>query len=499
MSHEDAPIAPETPTRRSRRRTVPAADGRRSRRPSDRRFLGAFAVVAAVLAVIALGGAAVTTLQGPRVTDVQFDPTASVSASGSRMIFTTTQSLEEVTPEQVTITPAADFTVDTSGRSVGIRFALPLWDDTEYTVRIDEVAGLGGGPAATIDHTFTTPPLTMFILLRGGEGGDDTVFRTDLAGDQAVPVFRHPHIEDFRATAGHLVMATVDDEGHSHLSVTDLEGKGERELPLPGDGVVGDLQSADRGELIGYTFTDADIGPDSGRESALFTASLADADADDPPVAIERAGGDSRIDDWRFVPDTDAILMLTFDGALTLVTSPAAGEAAADPVALGTAVSIDSIARGSSVAIIERVDGPVAIDLATAEETPVVATPAEYGDAWSVLALSDGSTVRAVSKLDADGVTVEQTSVVVESEDGADVRQVFTVADADALLQVCLSPSDRYAALLIAPDVIDNPYDGYFMPLPERLQTHVVDLTTGEEVVALRGFDVSWCQTGPRG
>lgn len=469
----------------------------KSRHRRSRAFVGAFAVVVAVLGAIGLGGAALTTVQGPRVTATQFDPDAAVNSSGSRMIFTTTQSLNEVDPSQVTVTPATEVTVDTAGRSVGLRFARPLWDDTTYTVRIDGVSGLGGGPSATIEYRVTTPPLEVYILERA-EGGEDTIFRSDLAGDAAVPVFRHAHIEDFRATASHLVVATADDDGHSHLIVTDLDGEGARDLPLPGEGMVTDLQSADRGNLVGYTFTDADIGADGGRESALFTASLSASQAGTPPTAIERTGGDSRVDDWRFVPGTDTLLMLTFDGALTLVSAPDASGAAADPVALGNAVSIDGIARGSTVAIVERADGPIAIDLATAEEEPVAATDPALGQASSVMALADGSTLRLLTRLDADGVTVEQTSAVVIDAEGEPVRTVFTVGADDALLHACISPSGRYAALLIAPDAVDNPYDGYALPLPQRLQTHVVSLADGEEVVALRGFDISWCQAAPR-
>ena len=54
-------------------------------------------------------------------------------------------------PSQVTVTPETPFTVDTSGRSVGVRFGLPLYDDTEYTVAFDDVQGLGGGPPVD-DH-----------------------------------------------------------------------------------------------------------------------------------------------------------------------------------------------------------------------------------------------------------------------------------------------------------------------------------------------------------
>lgn len=464
----------------------------RSRQRRGRAFVAAFAVVLGVLAAVGLGGAALTTAQGPRVTSVQFDPEAAVTASGSRMIVTTTQSLNEVDPSQVTVTPAADFTVDTSGRSVGLRFALPLWDDTDYTVRIEGVTGVGGGPAADIEQTFTTPPAEVYLLQRAESG--DTVFRSDLRGDAAVPVFRHDHIEDFRATAGHLVMSTLDDDGHSHLVVTDLDGGRERELPLPGEGSVTDLQSADRGNLIGYLFTDAGIDAESGREAALFTASLSPSRADEAPTPVEREGGDSRVDDWRFVPGTDSLLMLTFDGALTLVTPGGA------PVALGNAIAIDGIARGSATAIIERPTGLVAIDLATAEESELPATDPALGQAWSVLALPDGSgdTLRVLSQLDAEGIAVESTSVAVVDAAG-EARTVFDVPADATLLQACVSPSGRYAALLVAPEVIDNPYDGYQLPLPERLQTHVVSIEDGTEVVALRGFDVSWCQSAPRG
>ncbi|MFT4213220.1 MAG: hypothetical protein QM622_00365 [Microbacterium sp.] len=467
----------------------------RARRRRSRAFASAFAIVIAVLAAVGMSGAALTTAQGPRVTDVSVDPDAAVSAAGSRLIVTTTQSLADVDASQVTITPAAEFTVDTSGRTVGIRFAQPLWDDTAYTVTITGLTGVGGGPQADVTEDFRTPALQTFVLQRGS--GGDTIFSTDLTGTAGLPVFTDDHIEDFRATASHLVVSTLDDDGHSHLVVTNLDGSDQRELPLPGDGTVTNLQSADRGSLIGYTFTDADVGAEGARESLLFTASLTDAQRDAEPIAVERTGGESRVDDWRFVPGTDSILMLTYDGALTLV-SPSGG----DPVALGNAISIDGIARGSTTAVIERVDGPAAIDLATAQETALPATDAELGQVNGVTPLADGQTLRVLAVV--DGFTVSSTTVnVVDDAGGA--TPVFEVDPADILIHTCVSPSGRYAAFTIAPDAVSNAYDGYLLPMPERVQTHIVTLTDragdtpGAEVVALSGFDISWCQTPPRG
>ena len=464
----------------------------RSQRSRSRRFVVAMAAVVGALALVGATSGVLTTVQGPRATSVSVDPQAGIESAGSRLIVTTTQSLVDIDPSQVHIEPAADFTVDTSGRQVGIRFTLPMRDATDYTVRIDGVTGLGGGPAATIEETFSTPALETYLLQRGSGSGEDTIFRTALDGRDAVPVFTHPHIEDFRATSTHLAIVSADDDGVSSIIVTDRDGENSRELPLPGRGVVTNLQSADRGDLIGYTYTDAAIGAGGGFESALFTASLADARGNDEPTQLQFQGGDPRVDDWRFVPGTDTVLLLGFDSALTLVS--ATGGA---PVSLGNAITIDGIARGSTEAIIQRPTGLVAIDLATAQERALTATDPAAGETQAVSALPGNAdeTLRVLSRL--DGFTVLSTSVAVVGADGS-TRDVFSVAPDDLLIHTCVSPSSRYAAFLVAPDAVSNPYDAYLLPLPGKLQTHVVDLDTGEEVSVLSGFDISWCQSAPR-
>jgi hypothetical protein len=66
------------------------------------------------------------------------------------------------------------------------------------------------------------------------------------------------------------------------------------------------------------------------------------------------------------------------------------------------------------------------------------------------------------------------------------------------VLQTCVSPSGRYVAVLVAPDAVANPYDRYQLPMPESLESRVVEIATRTEVVALSGFDLSWCQVPPR-
>ncbi|MFB8386324.1 hypothetical protein ACFC3F_04185 [Microbacterium sp. NPDC055910] len=452
----------------------------RSRARRGRAFLVSFVAVVAALAVAGAGAAAIGVVQGPRITDVQVDPAASVAASGSRIIVTTSQSLAEVDPAQVTVTPETPFAVDTSGRSVGVRFGVPLRDDTEYTVTIDGVRGLGGGPDGSIVETFRTPPIAVHLLQRGGPS-DDTIFRTDLTGDEAVPVFSHPDIEDFRATASQLVVSVRTADDRPALLVTDLDGSGERALPLPGDdGVVTHLQAADRGDLIGFTYSDATLSDAGGLESALFTV------AGDTPTRIEVAGTDARIAQWRFVPETDSILLLTFDGNL-LLTGAEGGEA----TSLGTAISIDGVA--GTAAIVERLDGIVVLDLTDGTQRPLVTPDEELGLLGTALPVPGGGTLRSSVVLDETGTRSLGTSVALVDGDGAS-RGIADIGPTDALMQTCVSPSGRYAAVTVAPDAVDNPYDGYLLPLPERLETRIFQLDDAEPVVSLEGFALSWCR-----
>ncbi|KAA9134440.1 hypothetical protein [Microbacterium caowuchunii] len=457
----------------------------RTLRRRMRTYLLSFAAVVGVLAFIGAAAGVAGAVQGPRITQVQFDPEAAVSASGSRLILTANQSLAEVRPEQVRVSPDAEVRVETSGRSVGIRFTLPLRDDTEYTVTIDDVTAVGGQVSSTFRETFRTPALEVFLLQRGQDG--DTVFRTGLSGEDAVPVFTHPHIEDFRATAQHLVMSVKDDDGAPGFIVTDTGGDGARSLPLPGPGAVQDLQTADRGEAIGYTYTDPDMSAPGARGSVLYLASLADAAADAEPVAVEVAGEPVSVAQWRFVPDTDSLLLLTFDGRLLLTAS-----AGADPVDLGAAAQLEGIARGSATAIVLRADGLFQVDLTDASETPLVEATGASGFLSSVVPLTGGETLRQFTE--PAGAAGGGTTLYRVAPDGA-ATPVFAVQGTSALLQTCVSPSGRYAAALVQPDAAGNPYDtSYDLPLPGRVETHIIDLDDGAEISSLEAFDISWCQ-----
>ncbi|GGD66232.1 hypothetical protein [Microbacterium murale] len=455
-------------------------------RTPDRRFLYTILAVVAVLVVVVGGLGAVSLFQGPRVSDVQVDAAEAIDVSGSRVILTANQSLQPIDASQVTVEPAVPFTVDAAGRSIGIRFTVPLDDATEYTVRVDGATGTGGGPASDLSTTFTTPAAKIFLLNRSDD--DDSIFRTDLGGENAVPVFTHPRINDYRSTSTRLVVAVEDDDG-SRILVMDHDGDNVRELTLPGDGYVSSVQVSERGGLVGYTYSDRELSEDTGRASVLVTQSL---DGDDEPHIIEVGDAEASIAEWQFVPDSAAVLFIDFAGTLSL--DDRSGDAGAQN--MGMAMSLLGISRGTYTAIVRRADGStVELNLADGSETPLAASEPDFGVATTITPFP-GGTLRHVVARDEVGLPTGQAIIRVD-DDGA-ATSLFDVASGNAILQACPSPSGQYVAVTVAPKLVENPYDDLLVPLPKTLQTHLIDLRSGDEMVVLTGFDASWCQMAPQ-
>lgn len=465
----------------------PAEDDPEREPARPRRFGLTLAAVLGVLVLVGAGLGIVGLLQGPRISEVQVDAAQAIESSGSRVILTANQSLAEIDPAQVSVEPAVPFTVDASGRGVGVRFTVPLDDSTTYTVTVADVVGAGGGPAATLTTSFETPASSIFLLRRDVDG-KDTIFRTDLSGEKAVAVFEHDKINDFRATSTHLVVAVEEDES-SRLIVMDRDGGDQRDLKLPGDGSVGAIQVSERGGLVGYSYSDRKLSDTEGRASVLVTQSL---NGGDEPQIIEVGGQEASVFVWQFVPDSAAVLFIDFDGALSLVDR----SADTGVQSLGLAATIQGISRGTYTAIVERLDGAVVeLNLADGTEQPLAASDPDYGTATSITPFP-GGTLRHVVARDDAGLPVGQA--VIRVDDDGTATPLVEVASTDSILQACASPSGQYAAVVIAPDLANNPYDGMLLPLPENVETHLIDMDSGEEMVALTGFDASWCQTAPR-
>lgn len=483
LTHEEQPAGAASEDRDGRAERAPS-DG--ATKPiADRRFVYTILAVVGVLVVVVAGLSAVSLFQGPRLSQVQVDAAEAIEVSGSRVILTANQSLEQVDESQVSVEPAVPFTIDAAGRSVGIRFTVPLDDATDYSVSVAGVTGGGGGPSSDLNTSFTTPAADIFLLNRTED--DDAIFRAGLTGEDAVSVFTHPRINDYRATATNLVVAVEDDDG-SRILVMDRDGENQRELTLPGDGYVSSVQVSDRGSLVGYTYSDREISEDSGRASVLVTQPLS---GEGEPQIVEVGEVEASIAEWQFVPDSTAVLFIDFAGTLSL--DDRAGDAGAQT--MGIAMRVLGISRGTYTAIIEHVDGSIVeMNLEDGTETALAASDPDYGPATTITPYP-GGTLRHVVARDDAGLPTGQAIVGVDDEGAA--TPLLEVAAGSAILQACASPSGQYAAVTVAPDLAENAYDDMLVPLPKKLETHLIDLRTGDDMPVLTGFDISWCRMAP--
>lgn len=449
--------------------------------PRRGRFAITLIAVLTVLGLASVGLAVFSLTQGPRLSSVIVNPGEAVELSGSRVILIANQPLHEISANQVTVSPEVPFTLDAVGRNIGIRFTVPLDENTEYTVSVSDVSGIGGGPSATFSTTFTTPGVQLYVLQRST--GDDTIFSTNLAEQSAKVLFTHPRISAFRHLDDVLIVSVEENEA-DRILVVNLAGEVVRELDLPGDGFVQDLQVSDRGGLVGYVYTDRNFTEDTGYINVLVMQSITSGEAQ----IVDVLGVGPSIAEWQFVPDTSSALFIDFESTMFVVdgTTPSA------PTSLGVVLSILGIERGTYVAIVMDAEGKILRrDLADGSETELAPSVPDFGPP-QLLTPYPGGTVQQIVLRDDIGMPMGQ--LVVRIEDNGTATALFEVGTGDAVLQACTSPSGQYVSVTVAPDLVNNPYDDMVLAMPERTESHIINMRTGEGVVVLAGFNASWCE-----
>lgn len=458
-----------------------STDASARRRP----FLALFAVAVSALIVVAVLGAGASFAQGPRVTGVLSDPVAAAGTSGARVIFTANQPLATVTPGQVTIDPAVPFTVDTAGRSVGIRFGEALEDGSRYTITIDRVTGSVARSTSRFETTLNTPPAAVYLLERSEEG-DDRISRSGLDKAEQVTVFEHPRIDDFRQSPRGLVVSTINDRGDSELVIVPAGGREVVEVELPGVGRLSRLQLSDSGDRIGYAWTDPVLEGAPTRDSMVYLSSTASPEAE--PVRLDLGTADPRIDDFRFVQGTRALLLVTRGKDLLLADPVAGGE----PVRLGKATLIDEVSRDRPVAFVRTEEGPEEVDLRTGDRTAMAGDHPEFGRPFAAEEVPGRGILSTYLAIDELGSLARQTVVLADGS-GAE-RMLADVPVSDAVIQVCASPNGRFAAVTIAPDIATNTVDDSVLAMPRTMLTRVIALEGGQSI-ELSGFAISWCRS----
>lgn len=440
-----------------------------------------------ILALAAAGFAIAGAFRAPHLDRATVAADTALQRAGQRLVLQADQAIDPVAADDVRIEPETAVDVTSDGRAVTLRFAGTLRALTEYRVSVD-VRGSSTGIAGTFDYAFTTPDLSVAVLLRDLDGPDEVV-RRGVAGGDPESLFRADRIQEFALTGDGVAAVVLEEDGVDGRLVIARSGDGlVQDVPLPGTGRVQELQVSDATGRLGFTFTSAITGEDEPVSRLLVYDPLDASGVVRPVVGLD--GEPVSVLDWLFVPGTPYLVAHAFDESLLLVDTT---DLEAPPSLLGQHTELRGLLPGTlSLVVADPLSGGT-VDLTTGESVPLELPddgldPAAYRG--KLIALSADRYVEVVSEPAGGTGFVLDYAVLLVDRDGAQV-----VDDPDAgipIRDVCLSPNGQYLAVEVQ-DPSGEP-DGYpNVPGRTASTTYFIDLETGSANRGMSGFLSSWC------
>ncbi len=453
-------------------------------RRSAARFWRTSLTLCAVLAVVALGLGAAGMMRPPSLASANIATDRAVETAGVRLVLKSRLPVASVQAEQVAVTPAVPFTVQSSESTVTLRFTVPLSYDTTYQVTVKGVSSQYTSTTADWTYSFSTPAATLYSLIahRGDEAQDDTVVSNDEG--RTSTLITAPGIEGYVATRQFLVAISHTDPDSSVLVAVDRKTGATVPIATPGTGLVTELNAAPDGGKFGYVFTATDI--DGRYQNSLLVADPADLTA--APVEVTASGEPLAVREWRFVPGVDAVVVVTPQEQAFLVYL----DGGTPPVPLGAIGQLIGFLPGSATLMAEGGGKQLLIDLASGLNADVPNTPdpdkRTFAGRRSFRAVDD-YLVEFNTFTKQTGGTAVTTRLAHVTRAGT--TDLFTLADSQGqVLNSGLSPNGQFAwAAVLDPDA---PLDDLSSGASDHATTWIYDLATGEQVARIPGSLPVW-------
>lgn len=469
---------------RSRSEHAARAERERQSRSFSRAFwwlVGTLIVACGVFLGIAV-------LQGPKLTDVQFDTSAAIARAdqSARLFFN--QPVVALDADQVSVSPSAGVTVATEGDLVTVQFGSPLLYGTEYTITMTDVRSQSLPTPATVEYRFTTPTPSPFVLDRADPavGGSDAIVRVGLTGSAREVVYEAPGIESFAVTGQVLAVSSRSAEGTSRLQLVSLHDGAVEDIRLPAPGQITGLAAADTGAVLGFTFTPQVRGDDAlgGREVLLLDLEKGRALT---PVG-DLGGSPLPVTDWVFIPGSSSLLAQGLEQTTYVVGSAPGSE----PTPLGRFSEIVSVAQDGRTFLARDALGAVSVSLTDGTQVRIEPSLIQGGMPFVGQAevLPSGDIIEKAALQTTDGRFV----VIVAVDDGTEGRVLYQTPNlAGSIENFHVSPNGQYVAIEVVPVIADSISDGYAVdPRSTSITTVIVDIATGLEVRSVDGFGLLW-------
>lgn len=446
-------------------------------------LIGALAVLAAVLG---FAGAQ----RGPELVSTTLSVDRLVAAGGQPLVLQGRQPLEDVTAGQVTVSPAADFTVETSNAQIVLRFTRPLAYSTDYVVTIADVRSRHTHVPSQWSYSFTTPGYAVYSLVSRGPGSfgaDDEVVRTEPGGDP-VPALATPGIEGYTVVAGTVVAIVRESDTETRLVASAGPQAGLTTLETPQGTAIGLLEGSAEQRVVGYTLVGAAAEDERFYDNALFLQDMTDLTR--PAREVTRPDrSELRVVDWSFVPGTRSLVLQDDEGQFFL-TGLEAGSALTP---LGSHDQLLGFLPGTTTLVVLKGTDEVMLDLALGKSTPL--PPAADGGGTNVAAgkrtmISPTSWVQQVDDIAYTDDAAIVTSRLVHTHDGESETVATIPPDLGRLLDTGVSGNGQYAWTEIL-DVM-APADDLTSGATDNAVTVIIDLATGEPLFSVPGGAPLW-------
>ena len=460
---------------------------------ADKPFRRSLAITVTGLVILVAMFAGLNYLQGPKLSSGSVDAGRVVAQAGQQLRLFANQSIVGVSKKQVSVSPAAPFTVSTSGAVIAVQFSDRLSYGTKYSVRVADVANAFQPRVSTFDYAFTTAPAVVYYLVRAdpaaGVGHADSIVRTGLRGNERTIVYSAPRIQQFVVFAQAIAVTTLADDGTSSLSLVGLASKLVEQIQLPGPGTIDQLRGELDAGLLGFVFTSA--GPPAAREysSVLMRIDLTGSHAATP--VLDLAAKPLVVLGWTFLGGSTSIVAQGSDQTVLLIDAAKSGR----PVPLGQYTELGRSSPDGTTIVVSDAYGKIAYSLADGAQTRLPSLPIAGASTYGGdLALLGRGTARVQQVAVFDAVTGGKFQSYLVYESGTTSRVIYqTKGDAGSIEGFSISPNGQFLAVNVIPDYASSVSDGYPVDAKSTsISTVFVDIASGAVVRSVEGFDESW-------
>lgn len=461
------------------------------RERKERAFRRTFAATTTTLLILCAVFLGLGYFQGVKLSAGQIDTTKAVTQPGQQLRLFANQSIARITAKQVTVTPAARFTVSSQGADVAIQFTDRLNYDTSYAVSISGVTSLYQPQRSTFYYAFTTAPASLFYLRRARPNESeqvDRIYQTGLKGIRQKVIYSAPHIQDFAVFPTALAVVTVNDDKTNSLSLVSIKNAAVEHVLLPGAGSIENLQSDSEAALLGFSYTSGDGGPSSEYSDTLMTVDFNGTHTVRPVPGLD--GKPLDVLNWLFLPGTTSIVAQAEDESLLLIDAAKP----ATPVPLGRYSGLAGSSPDGKSLVVSDAFGNLVYSLASGKGKRLPPLPIDGATPFGGdLELTGDGTAR-VQKVALYNETTKRFDILVVLENDKGPRLLFrSLNGTDSIDKTSLSPNSQFVTIEQTLDPASGVSDGYLRNARSRnVATVIVDVSTGKVVRHLDGFAVAW-------